>query len=334
METLKRRALIFDYLCTRDENSPASISDVFNYFKENHDISETRKTFERDITDYLSKDHQVVEVKENKKTNRYYAIRDKKSPLHNIKIERKDLFALVTAISTFKHTAPDVFAKSCDNILLSLGKNVKEEDQENFSMIRSITTSTQGIDGKSEAINSDDFKTLIDAIINFQCFECRIAYPLSEEKSEIKRYMPLSFYFTNNTPYLYALDLKKNVKRLLRATRLVDVSLLDQKADPKKVLAALIEVGPHFSGFDAKAEINYKITCDEAFATFFKERPFVKPYSLSPKGKDYILSFTLNNNDQLIRLFASWSPHIKDISPKEVKNQVKELLKLGLSKLS
>ncbi|GAB4422579.1 MAG: hypothetical protein OHK0056_33330 [Bacteriovoracaceae bacterium] len=331
METLRRRALILDYLCTKSEESAITITELHEYFKSQYRSKKDRKTFSRDI-EVLSLDHQIIEVDENKRTKRYYAKREKKSSLQNIKIQNKDLFTLITALSTFKQTAPKTFAKSCDDILMSISQNLKDKDLEQFDLIKSITTSTQGIDGRSVALIEEDFEKLIKAIINQQCFKCRISYPLSAPKEE-KKYMPLAFYFTNNTPYLYALDLVKNENRLLRATRLTQIELLDQKSNPKLVNKALMEVGPHFSGFGGKTEIRYEITCDTAFATFFLERPFVSPFKFEQSKKDNIITFTLNDNEQIIRLLASWAPHIKDIKPKAIKQKVLETLKKGQENL-
>lgn len=329
METLNRRAKIYDYLCTRSKESPATVTDIYKHFKSHHQASEDRKTFERDIT-YLSSTTHVIEVPINNRTKGFYAILEKKQPLLNFKIGRRDLFTLVTAITTFKQTTPKFFSDSCDRILIEMGKTFSEEQLNRFNLIRSITTTTQGIDGQSEAINNDDFDTLMQAIINRKCFTCQISYPLDPSKDEKKEYMPLSFYFSNNTPYLYVFDLKKKKNRLLRATRLTSVALLDKEADPKKVQAASIEVGPHFSGYGGEREINYKITSDKAFATFFLERPFVKPYQLIvKKNETYQISFTLNDNEQLIRMLAGWSNHLIDIEPKEIKTKVKDVLKDG-----
>ena len=305
MEILRRRALILDYLCTKSKDSAASITEIYKHFKVQHDIKEDRKTFERDIIK-LSIDNRIIEVNHDNKTTRYFAVREKKTPLLNFKVGIDEIFTLVTAISTFKQTAPQFFSKSCEKILIDLGKSLKDEDQESFKLIRSITTATQGIDGQSQAVSNPEFEKLMKAIINRNCFKCQIAYFLNEKKTpETKHYMPLSFYFSNNTPYLYVYDLVKKENRLLRATRLINIEVMDRQADPKKVQATTSELGPHFSGYGSKNLFKYQITCDQAFATFFLERPFAKPYELTPiKDNLYRLSFELNDNDQLVRLLA------------------------------
>jgi predicted DNA-binding transcriptional regulator YafY len=328
-----RRYRIFQILCARSEDSALSSKEVHQILlDEGDDIDE--RTVRRDLSEHM-RDFKLLET--DGKPNRYWAERKNYNPEYELALTADNLFTIFIALDALKNTSPDPMQELCDETLVTLADAIPESLQESYNYFKLVSQTQEGVSGRSVAKDPKSFNKLITAVIDGSAFSCKIHSPLKDpiEREVIRKFYPVFFTFTNNIPYLHALDLEKREFRQLRMTRLVDVKLIEDREDRSKFEEkARKELKASYSGYSGQNTYDYEIICDQKMADYFLEKELCENQKVEEILQDtrYKITFTLSKHDQIIRLLAGFGGHIESIRPVEISKEVTSIWKNSYKK--
>lgn len=329
LSKVRRQDLIFQVLKGRDAGSALSAIDIEKSLK-NEDLEISLRTIRRDL-DELTETHGLTSTES--RPERYYPAKDYdlKYELH---LNENTLQVLLIALNNLKFTSHDYFKSFATQAETGIFDSLSPEIVTELRDSKSKYHFDYSTSGKPTSNNSKDFEKVLMAIRENRIITCNndSPYQSPEYNKRRRRFAPYMFILTSGQPYLIVEDQEDQVFKKLRVTRVKDVHLSKSKFERKDP-----EEGFHLDslmggwGGIKDNSIDIEIICDNAMATYFKERAFHNSQRLTKLSEDrYSLTMTCSQGQELVRLLSSFGGHVKSIAPESLNLAVKEIWKSGL----
>ncbi len=152
----------------------------------------------------------------------------------------------------------------------------------------------------------------------------------SDQEYRYTRVKPLRILFAEGNWYLAALtdDPINNGFKFLRINFIKDIAVRSQTF--QKVLEAERFIEEFQSLFSAYLEPSFevRVRVDKKVARHFRAKKFLPSQNILQDNGDLILSYTINNENEILLLAKRWMPHMRILTPQHLQE---ELLKIAKS---
>jgi len=210
------------------------------------------------------------------------------------------------------------FQKSFRNILQKVIQ--KEYDSPYYAKL------PKGIGLKADYTFTSDLEEAID-----QCQKIELSY---EKHKKIKKYTlcPLKVIYYEGFWYLLSQVDGKDWLLKFRLEQIKDVEVLDEYFEPPENLQTMLDQSVNI-WFSERKTKKATLKIEKSAARFFKQRKYFPHQKIAKENKDGSLLVECRVSDymEVIPTVLHWIPHIKVIDPKDLRTEIKVLVKDYLS---
>lgn len=315
-----RRDQLISILTTA--TSPIAISTIVSKLAA-RGIDVTSKTIGRDI-DELSLDYDISEYGQKP---RKFKINSKKT-VAVLELNRTELQALAISLSSLEASSHDIFKEPLVRLEAAILKNLSSERVKEYERTKSEYVFTSS-SGRPTGGEKSDLESLLYVLRQRRQFKAYYISPYKKEAKRLRVFSPLRLVMNSGVPYLDAFDMESKALRRLRLSRFLNVKPLPDSVD-EKLMKKLKPVEESFGAYSSSEAINVKLQGDEVLVNFFEEKCIHSSQQLERLKNTGCVSLRVPLSSELTRLVASLAPHITEISPKKLKDEVRILLSQGL----
>ncbi len=287
-----------------------------------------RKTVERDRDEISTDDFPLSETDSNPVK---YFFNGELPQTYELVFDENQLQTIVLALQSLKQMSPKVIKTLCKEVEETLVDRLPRELKDEFKHLQSISNASPTVLGEGTDIESGVLQTVLLCLRKGKVFECTYSSPDESRPSRgVRSFAPLKLHFVG-TPYLYVYDTEDNVIKMLRISRIHNVTMSDK--DVKKSRAREINLDHVFGGYGKGSEkiIDYEITCTKPMATKFSEQKIHPSQKIEVlKGGLFKITFRVNDSLEVVRMLAQYGEWIRDITPAEAYGKVKAIWQQGL----
>ena len=180
--------------------------------------------------------------------------------------------------------------------------------------------------------NTPHVKDLEEAVINSNKITLKYATPGRKELKALK-VCPLKIVFYDGFWYLVAQVCTKDWLLKLRLDRIKDVQALNEHFKESDNLKTVLEQSTNI-WFSEKRGKKVVVSVDKDAASFFRKKTYFPLQKIVKERKDgsLIIESKVCQDMEAIPVILRWMPYITIISPKELKDEVKNRVKKYLTK--
>ena len=261
-----------------------------------------------------------------------------------IKIKKDDTYYY--KLVNLPHTMQDVY------------RNSPEEVRRIYEFIGLFDADMLGLFEEQEPLLIKDIRKKIDTIYTlvstpFEQIEYSDIWHTIKKAISKKRYAtieykknkhtvfthvkPIKILFANDNWYLAIVASKEKYQfTFLRISNILSVRLESgDNSTFKQDKSALKHINNLQSLFERyhvpKYEVHLKV--DAPISPYFKKKKYLKSQRIIQENKDHslIISYKINNDQEIFPVIQKWIPHIHIIKPLALKNKIEDMLKKYLS---
>ena len=314
-------------LSNKTEDSARSITDILNDLKGEGYVVD-RRTIARDIDAISRPDFMLSETETNPVK---YFFNGDLPQAYELVFDENQLQTIVLALQSLKQMSPDVIKTLCTEVEETLVNRLPHELKDEFKHLQSISNASPTVLGEGGDIDPGVLQTVLLCLRKGKVFECTYTSPDESRPSKgIRSFAPLKLHFVG-TPYLYVYDTEDNVIKMLRISRIHNVTMSDK--DVKKSRAREINLQHVFGGYGKGTEkiIDYEITCTKPMANKFSEQRIHPSQKIEVlKGGLFKITFSVNDSLEVVRMLAQYGEWIRGIRPESAYEKVKAIWEQGL----
>ena len=314
-------------LSNKSEESALSLTEITGLLNA-EGFGVNRKTVERDRDEISSEDFPLSETDSNPVK---YFFNGELPQNYELVFDENQLQTIVLALQSLKQMSPKVIKSLCTEVEETLVDRLPKELKDEFKHLQSISNASPTILGEGTDIEPGVLQTVLSCLRKGKVFECTYSSPDEARSSKgIRSFAPLKLHFVG-TPYLYVYDTEDNIIKMLRISRIHNVTMSDK--DVKKSRAREINLDYVFGGYGKGTEkiIDYEITCTKPMATKFSEQKIHPSQKIEVlKGGLFKITFSVHDSLEVIRMLAQYGEFIRKIAPEEAYGKVKAIWQQGL----
>lgn len=147
--------------------------------------------------------------------------------------------------------------------------------------------------------------------------------------SEIRKVWPYNLTCQESQWYVFAHDLDRNALRTFALPRIKALKETGKSFKKPKDFSVNKELAGSFGVFSGKEKYNLKLEFDAFASQLIRERTWHASQKLKEKKDGTVeLSMKLGSLPEVERWILSWSHHVKVLQPKELRESIKERVKL------
>ena len=286
-------------------------------------IDVTPKTIGRDINE-LSYDYEIAE--EGQKPRKFKL--NSKKTIATLELNRTELQALAISLSSLAVNSHDIFREPIVRLEAAILSNLSIEHVKEYERTKSEYVFTSS-SGRPIGGERDDLEKLLYVLRQRRQFKAQYTSPYKKVSKRMRIFSPLRLVMNSGVPYLDAFDMEAKEIRRLRLSRFSNVKPLPDSVD-EKLVKKLKPVEESFGAYSSSEAVNVQLIGDEVFANFFEEKCIHSSQQVQRLKDSCRVTFKVPLSSELTRLIASLAPHISEISPQNLKTEVKNLLEEGL----
>jgi predicted DNA-binding transcriptional regulator YafY len=314
-------------LSKRSEEHALSLTEITELLN-SEGFSVNRKTIERDRDEITTDEFPLSETDSNPVK---YFFNGELPQNYELVFDENQLQTIVLALQSLKQMSPKVIKSLCTEVEDTLVDRLPKELKDEFNHLQSISNASPTILGEGGDIDPGVLQTVLLCLRKGKVFECTYTSPDEARPSKgIRSFAPLKLHFVG-TPYLYVYDTEDNKIKMLRISRIHNVTMSDK--DVKKSRAREINLDHVFGGYGKGTEkiIDYEITCTKPMATKFSEQKIHPTQKIEVlKGGLFKITFSVNDSLEVIRMLAQYGEWIREIAPAEAYGKVRAIWQQGL----
>lgn len=329
----KRQELILQLLRGLSEESALSIADIHERLTD-QGIEIDARTARRDIND-LSRDYGLLSTEDH--PERFYLSSDYHFK-HQVQFTEEELQVMMIALNNLKHTSDKYFEKITSNLETLIMKNLPTETVKSLKEEKKKYFFDYSLSGRPQSSEEKDFEFILEALRSNKCFTCKNISPYKKmaQQDRLRTFAPYRFVLTGGVPYLLVRDIDdKQVKRL-RLNRVKSVKIIDQSVDPKFKFDWDGFTKESFGGFGGESQRSelVELICDETMANYFFEKKIHHSQRLVQLDQDrYKLSLKVPISSELLRLIASFLPHVHELITENIRIQLMQIIGRAMRRL-